>query len=54
MGDVEIVGGPPRFAREDIERVVAAACRRNGQKPASDLARCQREVRPSSAIQCSR
>jgi len=30
VGDVEIVAGPPRFAREKIQRVVAAACRRAG------------------------
>lgn len=34
MGDVEIVAGPPRFAREDIQRVVAAACRRGGARRA--------------------
>lgn len=34
MGEVEIMGGPPRFAREDIQRVVAAACRRTGARRA--------------------
>lgn len=34
MGEVEIVAGPPRFAREDIQRVVAAACRRAGARRA--------------------
>ncbi len=30
MSDVEILGGPPRFTRDAIRKVVAEACRRVG------------------------
>jgi HEPN domain-containing protein/predicted nucleotidyltransferase len=34
MSDVEILSGPPRFAVEDVRRVVARACRREGARRA--------------------
>lgn len=34
MTEVVIVGGPPRFALEEIQRVVARACEREGARRA--------------------
>lgn len=34
MSDVEILSGPPRFALDDVRRVVARACRREGARRA--------------------